>query len=78
MPFPLKLPTHLPTHPPLWVVTELQSWVPCVIQEIPSGYLLYMWQCICFNATLSNHPTYSLPHCVQNSVLYVCISTAAL
>ena len=52
--------TSLPI-PPLSLVTEHQLWVPCVIQQIPTGYLLYIWQWICFSATLSNHPTFSLP-----------------
>ena len=34
-------------------------------------------QCICFNAILSNHPTLS-SHWVRKSVLYVCVSFAAL
>ena len=28
----------------------------------------------CFNAILSNHPTLTLPHRVQKSVLYICVS----
>ena len=31
----------------------------------------HMWQCICFHAILSNHPTLSLSHWVQKSVLYM-------
>ena len=46
-------------------------WVFCVIYQSPIGSLFYMWQCICFNAILSNHPTLSLSHWVQKSVLYV-------
>ena len=44
----------------------------------PAGSLFYMWWCVCFHAALSIHPTLSFPHCVHKSVLYVCISTAAL
>ena len=32
----------------------------------------------CFNAILSNHPTLTLPHRVQKSVLYICVSFAVL
>ena len=33
------------SHPmlPLWTVTEHQVWVPWVIQQIPTGYLFYIW-----------------------------------
>ena len=31
-----------------------------------------------FNAIFSNHLTLSFPHCVQKSVLYVCVSFAAM
>ena len=34
-------------------------WVPRVIQQIPTGYLFYIWECICFHTTLSIHPTLS-------------------
>ena len=33
---------------------------------------------MCFHATLSICPTRSFPHCVHKSVLYACISSAAL
>ena len=54
-------------------------WVPWVIQQIPSGYLFYIWQCM-FPCTFSIHPTLSFlpPHRVHKSVLYVCISIAVL
>ena len=41
-------PTSHPTLP-LQVVTEHQVWAPC--------YLFYTWEWVCFNATLSIHPT---------------------
>jgi len=56
-------------------------WVPRVIQQIFTGYLFYMWECICFHATLSICLTLSFLPCpgrVHKSVLYVCICIAAL
>ena len=53
----------------LQVVTEYQLWMPCFIHQNCTGYLFYIWQCICFNAILSNHPTFSFFHWVQKSVL---------
>ena len=41
-------------------------------------HLFYIWKCIGFHATVSIHPTLSLPLCVHKSVLYVCVSIAAL
>ena len=42
-PFPLKPPSQLLPIPPLLVVTEHQLWVPCFIQQTPTGYLFYIW-----------------------------------
>ena len=40
----------------------------------PTGYLLYTWQCVCFNAILSNHPTLSFSYCVQRSIfVHLCL-----
>jgi len=43
-------------------------------QQIPTAYAFYIWSCVCFNTTLSSHPTFSLPSCDPESVLYICIS----
>ena len=43
--------------PSLQVVTEHQLWVPCIIHQTPTGYLLYMWECMCFSAILASQPT---------------------
>ena len=29
--------------PSLWVIVEYQLWIPCIIQQIPNGYLFYIW-----------------------------------
>ena len=62
----------------LQAATEPWLWVPYVTHRTPTGYLFYTRQCICFSAVLSNHPALSFSHCVQKSVLYVCVSFAAL
>ena len=51
-----------------------------VTRQIPIGCLFYVWYA-CFQATLSMHPTLPfLPysHRVRTSVLFVCVSIAAL
>ena len=70
--------SHLPLHPTPLGCHRALTWAPCVPQQIPTGYLLCIWWWICFSATLSVHPTLSFPCCVCKSVLYVCISIAAL
>ena len=56
---------------------KVPVWAPWVIQQIPTGYLFYIWWCMSFYATVSICPTLSFPSCPE-SVLYVCVSTAAL
>ena len=56
-PLPLESPT---TSHPLGCHRSL-VWAPWVIQQVPTGYQFYVWQCICFHATLSIHPTFSFP-----------------
>ena len=70
--------SHLPPHPTPLGCHRALGWVPCIKQQIPTGYLFYIRQCVCFSATLSVHPTFSFPHCVRKSVLYICVSIAAL
>ena len=43
-----------------------------------TGCLFYIWQYTCFRGVLSNHPTLAFSHWVQKSVLYFCVSFAAL
>ena len=76
MPLPLEPPSNLPPHPtPLGCHrapalgslhhTANFHWLSLL------HLVMFMFQCICFNATLSNHPTLSFPHCDHKSVLYV-------
>ena len=78
MPLPLKPPSHSPPH-----VTPLgchrASPLGSLHHTANSHWLFYFtygnaW----FNTTLSNCPTPSLPHCDQNSVLYICVSVTVL
>ena len=48
------------------------------IQQLPTGYLFYIWQCKYVNVTLLIHRTLSFPKCVHKSVLYVCVSISVL
>jgi len=42
----------------------------------PGLVIHFIWYYICFNAILPNHPTLSLFHRVQKTVLYICVSFA--
>ena len=41
------------------------GWASCVLQQLPTSYLFYIQQSICFSATLRILPTLSFPHCLQ-------------
>ena len=64
-------PTFLPI-PPLWIVTDHQLWAPCIIQQIPTGYLfyigMYMFQ---YDSLKSSHP---LPPQLWSLVCSLCLS----
>ena len=65
-------PTSLPV-PSLWFIPVHQPRASCILHRTWTGdsYLIYY---TCFNATLPNHPTLSLSHRVQKTVLYICVS----
>ena len=67
-------PTSLPT-PSLWVIPVHQPQASCILRRTWTGdsFLIYY---TCFNAILPNHPTLSLSHRVQKTVLYICVSFA--
>ena len=48
------------------------------VTELNWTDLFYIWWSVCFNTSLSSHPTLSFPHCDQKALLYVCVSFAAL
>ena len=76
-PFLNPPPTSLPV-PSLWVIPVHQPQASCILHRTWTGDLFLIWYYTCFNAILPNHPTLSLSHRVQKTVLYICISFAVL
>ena len=68
-------PSSLPI-PSLWVVSVHQPQASSIMQRTWTGDLFHIWYYTCFNAILPNHPTLSLSHRVQKTVLYICVSFA--
>ena len=68
-------PTSFPI-PSLWVNPVHQPQASCIMPRTWTGYLFHIWYYTCFNAILPNHPTVSLSHRVQKTVLYICVSFA--
>ena len=68
-------PSSLPI-PSLWVIPVHQPRASCVMHQAWSGDSFHIWYYTCFNAILPNHPTLSLSHRVQMTVLYICVSFA--
>ena len=60
-PLPLKPPSHLLLHLTPLGCHRTQVWAPQVIEQIHTGYISYIWYCICFQAALSIWPTVSFP-----------------
>ena len=68
-------PTSFPV-PSLWVIPVHQPQASCILHRTWTGDSFLIWYYTCFNATLPNHPTISLSHRVQKTVLYICVSFA--
>ena len=68
-------PSSLPV-PSLWVVPVHQPQASSIVHQTWTGNLLHMWYYTRFNAILPNHPTLSLSHRVQKTVLYISVSFA--
>ena len=60
----------------LWVVPALQPQASSVVHRTWTGDSFHTWYYTCFNAILPNHPTLSLSHRVQKTVLYLSVSFA--
>ena len=71
------LPTSLPI-PSLWVIPVHQPPASCILHRTWTGDSFLICYYTCFNAILPNHPTLSLSHRVQKTVLYICVSFAVL
>ena len=59
--------------PSLWVVPVHQPQVSSIMHRSWTGDSFHIWYCTCFNAVLPNHPTLSLSHRVQKTVLYISV-----
>ena len=68
-------PTSLPV-PSLWVVPVHQPQASSIMHRTWTGDSFHIWYYTCFNAILPNHPTLSLSHSDEKSVLYICVSFA--
>ena len=66
-------PTCLPI-PSLWVIPVHQPQASCIMHQTWTGDSFLIWYYTCFKAILPNHPTLSLSHRVQKTVLYICVS----
>jgi len=69
-------PSSLPI-PSLWVVPVHQPQASSIVHWTWTGDSFHIWYYPCFNAILPNHPTLSLSHRVQKTVLYISVSFAA-
>jgi len=63
-------PSSLPI-PSLWVVPVYQPQASSIVHRTWTGDSFHLWYYTCFNAILPNHPTLSLSHRVQKTVLYI-------
>ena len=70
-------PSSLPI-PSLWVVPVRQPQAYSIVHRPWTGDSFHIRYFTCFNAILPNHPTLSLSHRVQKTVLYICVSFAVL
>jgi len=68
-------PSSLPV-PSLWVVPVHQPQASSITHQTWTGDSFHIWYYTGFNAILPNHPTLSLSHKVQKTVLYICVSFA--
>ena len=68
-------PSSLPV-PSLWVVPVHQPQASSTVHRTWTGDSFPIWYYTCFNAILPNHPTLSLSHRVQKTVLYIWVSFA--
>ena len=73
--FPILNPLPTPSpYPSLWVISVHQA--SSIMHQTWTGNSFHIWYYKCFNAILPNHPTLSLSHRVQKTVLYICVSFA--
>ena len=68
-------PSSLPI-PSLWVIPVHQPQAFSIVHRTWTGDLFHIWYYTYFNAILPNHPTLSLSHWIQKTVLYISVSFA--
>ena len=68
-------PSSLPISS-LWVVPVHQPQASSIMHRTWTGDSFLIWYYTCLNAILPNHPTLSLSHRVQKTVLYISVSFA--
>ena len=62
--------------PSLWVIPVHQPQASSIVHRTWTGDSFHVCYYTCFNAILPNHPTLSLSHGVQKTVLYISVSFA--
>ena len=72
---PYPEPSSLPI-PSLWVIPVHQPQASSIVHRTWTGDSFHIWYYTYFNAILPNHPTLSLSHRVQKTVLYIVVSFA--
>ena len=72
---PNSEPSSLPI-PSLWVIPVHQPQASSIVHHTWTGDSFDIWYYTCFNAILPNHPTFSLSHRVQKTVLYISVPFA--
>jgi len=70
-------PSSLPI-PSLWVVPVHQPQASSIVHRTWTGDSFHIWYYTYLNAILPIHPTLSLSHRVQKTVLYISVSFAVL
>ena len=68
-------PASLPV-PSLWVISVHQPQASSIMHWTWTGDSFHIWYYTCFSDIIPNHPTLSLSHRVQKTVLYICVSFA--
>ena len=68
-------PSSIPI-PSLWVIPVHQPQASSIVHRTWTGDSFHIWYYTCFSAILPNHPTLSLSHRIQKTVLYISVSFA--
>ena len=71
---PHSEPSSLPI-PSLWVIPVHQPKASSIVHRTWTGDSFHIWYYTYFSAILPNHPTFSLSHRVQKTVLYISVSS---